>query len=183
MELGRKDGLVSQASRVAGKLPEPTAHVDELKKIFARNNLDLVDLVALSGAHTLGFSHCTRVAPRLYSFTPSNPIDPSLDPDYAQELMAMCPRDVDPSIAINMDPTTPRGFDNVYYQNLVAKKGLFTSDQVLFTDAETQQTVLDFANDAAAFNAAFVVAMTKLGRVGVKTGKEGEIRKDCTAFN
>lgn len=82
-----------------------------------------------------------------------------------------------------MDPVTPTTFDNVYYQNLVNKKGLFTSDEVLFSDAESQPTVLDFANNPSSFNAAFVTAMIKLGRVGVKTGTAGEIRTDCTAFN
>ncbi|PON95390.1 Peroxidase [Trema orientale] len=183
VELGRRDGLVSKASRVTGNLPDPSDHVDQLTSIFAKNNLTQLDMIALSGAHTVGFSHCNRFANRIYSFTPSNPVDPSLDPGYAQELMSACPRDVDPSIAIDMDPTTPRTFDNVYYQNLVAKKGLFTSDEVLFTDNDTQQTVVDFANDPSTFNAAFITAMRKLGRVGIKTGSLGEIRRDCTAFN
>ncbi|KAF4385723.1 hypothetical protein F8388_010279 [Cannabis sativa] len=183
VEMGRRDGLISKASRVKGNLPEPTAHLDELNAMFSKNNLSQLDMIALSGAHTVGFSHCNRVANRIYSFTPSNPIDPSLDSAYAQQLMASCPRDVDPTIAIDMDPTTPRAFDNVYYQNLVANKGLFTSDQVLFTDAQSKQTVLDFANNAGVFNAAFGSAMRKLGRVGVKTGGVGEIRRDCTAFN
>lgn len=82
-----------------------------------------------------------------------------------------------------MDPVTPRTFDNMYYQNLVAGKGLFTSDQVLFTDASSQPTVNDFARNPLDFNAAFATAMRKLGRVGVKTGNKGEIRRDCTAFN
>lgn len=183
MELGRRDGLTSKASRVKGNLPEPTADLDELNSIFARNNLTQLDMIALSGAHTVGFSHCNRFANRIYSFTRSNPVDPSLDSDYAQQLMDECPRNVDPTIAINMDPTTPRTFDNVYYQNLVAKKGLFTSDEVLFTDTQSQPTVLNFANNPGEFNAAFITAMRKLGRVGVKTGSLGEIRRDCTAFN
>ncbi|KAF5479832.1 hypothetical protein F2P56_000621 [Juglans regia] len=180
VELGRRDGLISQASRVAGNLPEPDSHLNELNTIFARNNLSQIDMIALSGAHTLGFSHCDRFADRLYS---SSTVDPTLDPDYAEQLKAACPRNVDPSIAIDMDPVTPRTFDNVYYQNLVAGKGLFTADQVLFTDSESQPTVVDFANNPGAFNGAFITAMRKLGRVGIKTGNVGEIRRDCTAFN
>lgn len=95
----------------------------------------------------------------------------------------MCPRVVDPTIAIDMDPTTPRTFDNVYFQNLVQGKGLFTSDQVLFTDQRSKPTVNTWARDPQAFQKAFIAAMTNLGRVGVKTGKNGNIRRDCGAFN
>uniref|UniRef100_A0A5B7ACQ3 Peroxidase n=1 Tax=Davidia involucrata TaxID=16924 RepID=A0A5B7ACQ3_DAVIN len=183
VELGRRDGRISQASRVAGNLPEPSFDLEELNSMFAKHNLTQFDMIALSGAHTLGFSHCNRFADRLYSFSSSSSVDPSLDPNYAQQLMQACPQNVDPSIAIDMDPVTPRAFDNVYYQNLVAGKGLFTSDEALFTDAASQPTVNDFAKNPSDFNGAFITAMRKLGRVGVKTGNQGEIRKDCTAFN
>lgn len=168
---------------MAGNLPEPTFSLSQLNSMFAKHSLSQIDMIALSGAHTLGFSHCKRFADRIYSFSPSSSVDPSLNPDYAKELMQACPRDVDPTIAINMDPVTPRKFDNVYFQNLVTGKGLFTSDQVLFTDTESQPTVNDFAKNPGDFNAAFTTAMIKLGRVGVKNGEQGEIRRDCTAFN
>ncbi|KAM3286830.1 peroxidase 55 [Capsicum chacoense] len=183
VELGRRDGLISKASRVAGNLPEPEFNLKQLNTMFASHNLSQFDMIALSGAHTLGFSHCNRFSDRLYSFSPSNPVDPSLDPDYAKQLMEMCPQDVDPSAIVDMDPVTPQTFDNEYYKNLVGGKGLFTSDQVLFTDESSQGTVNDFATNSFDFNGAFVSAMRKLGRVGVKTGDEGEIRLDCTMFN
>ncbi|KAK6267143.1 hypothetical protein QUC31_017980 [Theobroma cacao] len=176
VELGRRDGLISQASRVAGNLPEPNFNLTQLDTIFAKNNLTQIDMIALSGCHTVGFSHCNRFANRLYSFSPSSPVDPDLDPTYAQELKQACPQDVDPRIAINMDPITPQTFDNMYFQNLVAKKGLFTSDEVLFTNPASQPTVIDFAKNPGDFNAAFITAMRKLGRVGVKTGQAGQIR-------
>ncbi|KAG4193563.1 hypothetical protein ERO13_A07G228900v2 [Gossypium hirsutum] len=179
VELGRRDGLISQASRVTGNLPEPEFNLDQLNTLFARNNLTQLDMIALSGAHTLGFSHCDRFSSRIYSSS----IDPTLDSSYAQQLMDACPQNVDPSIAINMDPETPRTFDNVYYQNLIGGKGLFSSDQVLNTDPDSEPTVSDFATNPGNFNAAFITAMRKLGRVGVKTGNEGEIRIDCTTFN
>lgn len=183
MELGRRDGLSSKASSVAGELPDPEFDLVRLNTMFAKHNLTQTDMIALSGAHTLGFSHCDRFAHRLYNFSSSSPIDPSLNPTYASQLMQACPRNVDPSIAIDMDPETPRTFDNVYYQNLVNKKGLFTSDQKLFDDSLSQATVRNFANNPGVFNGAFSEAMRKLGRTGIKTGNQGEIRRDCTAFN
>ena len=95
----------------------------------------------------------------------------------------MCPIRVDPRIAINMDPTTPQTFDNAYFKNLQQGKGLFTSDEVLFTDNRSKATVNQFASSTDAYNQAFVAAITKLGRVGVKTGTQGEIRRDCTVVN
>lgn len=183
VELGRRDGLISKASLVAGKLPEPNFDLDQLNAIFSQHNLTQSDMIALSGAHTLGFSHCDRFANRLYSFSSSSPVDPTLNSTYAVQLMQECPQNVDPQIAINMDPVTPRTFDNMYYTNLVQGKGLFTSDETLFTDSASKPTVLNFANSPGSFNRAFATAMRKLGRVGIKTGSQGEIRRDCTAFN
>lgn len=84
---------------------------------------------------------------------------------------------------VALDNVTPQTFDNAYYQNLVGGKGLLTSDEVLFTDQASQPTVRDFASNPGDFNRAFATAMRKLGRAGIKTGSQGEIRKDCTAFN
>ncbi|KAJ4882846.1 Peroxidase 55 [Raphanus sativus] len=184
VELGRRDGLVSKASRVDGKLPGPDLDVTGLVKLFASNGLSMTDMIALSGAHTIGFSHCDRFAHRLYNFSSLMPVDPTLDPAYARLLMDTCPRvGSDPNIVADLDANTPRVFDNVYFQNLVARKGLFTSDQVLFNDFRSQATVVRFANNADEFKTAFTSAMRKLGRVGVKVGNKGEIRRDCSAFN
>lgn len=95
----------------------------------------------------------------------------------------MCPVNVDTRIAINMDPTTPNTFDNVYYKNLQQGKGLFTSDQSLFTDNRSKATVNQFASNSTAFQQAFVTAITKLGSIQVLTGNQGEVRRDCTRPN
>ncbi|KAI5341422.1 PREDICTED: peroxidase [Prunus dulcis] len=181
VELGRRDGLVSQASQVVGNLPEPNFNLDQLNTMFAKHNLSQTDVVALSGAHTVGFSHCGRFSDRLYNFSSNSPVDPSLDPGYAKQLMGACPINADQ--VINLDPETPDTFDNAYYRNLVAGKGLLSSDQVLFSDSASRPTVIDFANNPGNFNGAFITAMRKLGRVGVKTSDQGQIRTDCTTFN
>ncbi|XVF17550.1 hypothetical protein REPUB_Repub10bG0133100 [Reevesia pubescens] len=183
VELGRLDGLSSTANSVNGKLPQPNFNLNQLNSLFAANGLSQTDMIALSAAHTVGFSHCGKFSKRIYSFSPQNPIDPTLNKAYATQLQQMCPKNVDPRIAINMDPITPNKFDNVYYQNLVNGKGLFTSDQVLFTDQRSKPTVNAWATNSQAFNKAFITAITKLGRVGVKTGKNGNIRRNCNVFN
>ncbi|MQM20527.1 hypothetical protein Taro_053550, partial [Colocasia esculenta] len=179
VELGRRDGRLSKRWRVPGNLPAPNFSLNLLNWIFRKNNLTQTDMIALSGAHTVGFSHCNRFSNRIYS----NPPDPTMNSAYGQQLRQACPRNVDPRVAINMDPTTPNVFDNAYFRNLVNGQGLFTTDQVLFDNTQSRGTVLNFANSRTNFFNAFAAAMVRLGRTGVKTGNQGEIRRDCSAFN
>ncbi|XP_057720782.1 peroxidase 55-like [Arachis stenosperma] len=184
VELGRRDGLVSKASSVDSNLPKASFNLNQLNKMFSKHNLTQTDMIALSGAHTVGFSHCNQFSNRLYSFQSSSHVDPTLDPNYAQQLKSDCPQQsVNPSVVIALDPQTSFTFDNLYYKNLVSGQGLLESDQTLFTDPASQATVVEFANNQNEFFVAFVAAMRKLGRVGVKTGNDGEIRRDCTTFN
>ena len=183
VELGRLDGLSSKASDVTGKLPQPTFNLNQLNSMFAAHGLNQADMIALSAAHTVGFSHCGKFSNRIYNFSPQNPVDPTINRAYATQLQQMCPRNVDPRIAINMDPITPNRFDNTYFKNLQNGMGLFTSDQVLNQDPRSKPTVDAWAASSTAFQNAFVQAITKLGRVGVKTGRNGNIRRDCGAFN
>nr|GMC93212.1 peroxidase 16-like [Ipomoea batatas] len=183
VELGRRDGRISSLTSVQRNLPGAGFNLDQLNSMFGRHGLTQTDMIALSGAHTIGFSHCKHVAKRIYRFQPRSWIDPTLNLRYAFQLRQMCPLKVDPRIAINMDPTTPNTFDNAYFKNLQQGKGLFVSDQVLFTDRRSRNTVNFFASNNAAFHQAFAAAMTKLGRIGVLTGNLGEIRRDCTRPN
>ncbi|PKI54842.1 peroxidase 16-like [Punica granatum] len=183
VELGRRDGRISTKASVQHSLPQPSFNLVQLNAIFAKHGLSQTDMMALSGGHTLGFSHCSKFSKRIYNFNRTHPIDPTLNPSYARQLRQSCPRNVDPRIAINMDPMTPRTFDNTYFKNLQNGMGLFSSDQVLFTDTKSRSTVNFFASNNNAFREAFKTAMTKLGRVGVLTGRKGEIRIDCSRPN
>ncbi|XP_041021773.1 peroxidase 16-like [Juglans microcarpa x Juglans regia] len=183
VELGRRDGRISTIASVQKHLPHPDFTLDQLNSMFGLHGLNQTDVIALSGAPTIGSSHCSRFSKRIHRFSLQNRIDPTLNLTYALQLRQMCSLRVDPRNAINMDPTTPRSFYNAYYRNLQQGKGLFISDQVLFTDARSKPTVNLFASNNDAFRRAFVSAITKLGSVGVKTGNQGEIRKDCTRVN
>jgi peroxidase len=180
VELGRLDGLVSLSTNVDGKLPPPSFDLDQLTTLFAANNLSQADMIALSAAHTVGFAHCSTFAERIQPAS----VDPTMNATYAADLQAACPAGVDPNIALQLDPVTPQAFDNQYFVNLVNGRGLFTSDQVLYSDARSQPTVVAWAQNATDFEQAFVDAMTRLGRVGVKTDpSQGNIRRDCAFLN
>ncbi|KAK9683929.1 hypothetical protein RND81_10G175400 [Saponaria officinalis] len=183
VELGRRDGRTSKKGSVKGHLPLAHFNYKQLKAMFAMHGLSEVDLIALSGAHTIGFSHCNQFSNRIYNYNSQSSIDPTLHQGYAKELQQMCPRDVDPRVAVALDPTTPMRFDNAFYKNLQDGKALLSSDQALLATRKSKRVVNAFANNATLFERVFVAAITKLGRVGVKTGNQGEIRRDCRSPN
>ncbi|XP_049932739.1 peroxidase 31 isoform X2 [Nymphaea colorata] len=184
VKLGRKDGLISQASRVPGNLPLPTMPVTELASLFSSKGFSIGEMTALVGAHTIGFSHCKEFVKRLYNFSHGSTVDPSMNPQYAQGLQKACANYIkNPTISAFNDIMTPNKFDNEFYQNLPKGLGLLASDQALYSDPRTRGFVRLFASNQTAFFDAFVKAIDKLSMVEVKVGRQGEIRRRCDEFN
>ncbi|KAL2896867.1 Peroxidase 45 [Bienertia sinuspersici] len=183
VELGRRDGRTSTKASVGGHLPLARFNYKQLRSMFASHGLSEVDLIALSGAHTIGFSHCNQFSNRIYNYNSQSSIDPTLHQGYAKQLQQACPKGVDPRIAIALDPTSPQRFDNSFYKNIQQGKGLLASDQTLYTTRKSKRVVNAFASNTTLFERVFVAAITRLGRVGVKTGKQGEVRHDCRVVN
>ena len=180
VELGRLDGLRSTAASVDGRLAPPSADLDQLTALFARNGLSRDDMVALSAGHTVGFAHCASFAARAARGAGG---DPAMNRSLAARVREWCPDGVDPRVAVTMDVVTPRVFDNQYFRNLQTGMGLLASDQLLYTDPRSRPTVDALARSADAFDRAFVAAITKMGRIGVKTGAQGNIRRNCAVLN
>lgn len=181
---GRRDGLVSRASRVAGNLPEANQTIPQLISLFKSKGLSALDMVALSGGHTIGFTHCREFMLRIYSYNKTFDIDPTMNQDYALSLRGPCPRkNLDPTIVALNDVTTPFIFDNAYYRNLQKGLGLLTTDQMLGVDPLTRSYVNMMAKDQQIFFNYFLLAMIKMSKIGVKTGSDGEIRSHCGSFN
>ncbi|XVF01747.1 hypothetical protein REPUB_Repub04eG0115400 [Reevesia pubescens] len=184
VQKGRRDGLVSKASRVAGNLPEANQTISQLISLFKSKGLSVLDMVALSGGHTIGFSHCREFMARIYSYNETLDIDPTMNQDYALSLRGPCPRkNLDPTVVALNDVTTPFIFDNAYYCNLQKGLGLLTTDQMLGVDRLTRSYVNLMARDQQIFFNSFVQAMMKMSKIGIKKGSNGEIRRDCGSFN
>ncbi|MQM12136.1 hypothetical protein Taro_045050, partial [Colocasia esculenta] len=177
---GRRDGVVSNATEALNDVPAPTSDFANLTTSFANKGLNLTDLVLLSGAHTIGIGHCSSFSSRLYNFTGRGDQDPALDNFYAVKLKKKCPSLNDNVTVVEMDPGSFRTFDLSYYKLLLKRRGLFQSDAALTTNAAAKAYITGLVNGPPEeFFKQFVLAMEKMGRVQVKTGSEGEIRKNC----
>lgn len=138
-------------------------------------------MVALSGGHTLGFSHCTSFEARLYNFSSAHDTDPSMNSEFAQKLRKKCPKpNGDHNTVDFLDPTSST-FDNDYYRRLITGKGVFGSDQALAGDYRTRWIVEAFAKDQSLFFKEFTALMVKLGNVGVN--QNGEVWLKCRVVN
>ncbi|CAI9265788.1 unnamed protein product [Lactuca saligna] len=180
--LGRRDGRVSIASE-SFTLPAPFANITQLKAQFVSKGLSVKDLAVLSGGHTIGISHCSTIATRLYNFTGKGDTDPSLDPRYVPELKRICfPTDTTTLLA--MDPGSSKTFDEDYYSVVLKRRGLFQSDAALLNDKTTSAYVkLQAKSHGYTFFKDFQASMVKMGQIGVLTGKAGEIRRHCALIN
>ncbi|CAN6336225.1 unnamed protein product [Urochloa humidicola] len=176
---GRRDGLVSDLNDIATSIPSPSMQAPDLLKSFAAKGLTADDLVALSGAHSFGETHCSFVTPRLYPT-----LDKTMDRAFGVALQGVCPRRGGGGTVVdNNRVTDPNVLSNQYYKNVIAGKVMFTSDQTLASDAATKEMVKDNAANSVAWMARFAAAMVKMGGVEVLTGTQGEVRNFCGATN
>ncbi|CAI0550575.1 unnamed protein product, partial [Linum tenue] len=122
---------------------------------------------------------------RLYNFTGrGNGQDPALDSEYATKLKMKCVNTTDNVTIVEMDPGSFRTFDLSYFQLLQKRRGLFQSDAALRTSSATQSFINQFGSGSVqSFFSEFAKSMEKMGRINVKTGSAGEIRKTCAVIN
>ena len=182
---GRRDGRISRKDEPNQNLPLPNFNAQELEERFAQKGLSLDEMVTLSGAHSIGRSHCSPFSKRLYNFSEKYLQDPSMDPIFARDLKTKCPQNAnngnDPTVPF--DVITPYRLDNKYYKNLKNHRGLLSSDQSLLSSPSTVGIVRNNARHDQALAYKFAAAMVKMGYIEVLTGSQGEIRKNCRFVN
>ncbi|CAL0308344.1 unnamed protein product [Lupinus luteus] len=85
------------------------------------------------GSHTIGDSRRTSFRQRLYNQSANGKVDFTLDQNYAAKLRTKCPKSGGDQNLFVLDFVTPTKFDNNYFKNLLANKGLLSSDEILLT--------------------------------------------------
>jgi peroxidase len=83
-----------------------------------------------------------------------------------------------------MVPGSSETFDTAYYGLVTRRRGLFHSDEALLRNGVTRGLVYRYRDSPeATFLRDFGVSMVNMGRVGVLTGTQGQIRKRCALVN
>ena len=147
--LGRTDATSGAACPVVGRLPDAAQGAQHLRDVFHRMGFDDRDIVALSGAHTLGRCHKTRSG-----FDGPWTHDPlKWDNSYFKNLTKF--------------EWKPREWEGpLQYADPKNELMMLPTDVALKTDKKFLPHVKEFAKDEASFNKAFKNAMEKLIALG-----------------
>ncbi|XP_030544113.1 peroxidase 43 [Rhodamnia argentea] len=190
VETGRRDGRVSNWT-LAADMPDVNDSIRTLKSKFIQKGLKDKDLVLLSAAHTIGTTACFFMGTRLYHFNSTSGSDPAIDPRFLPVLKSICPPGVDVNVRLALDAVTEFVFDDQILRNIKRGFAVISSDARLYDNGHTRQIVDLYTQNGTSskhgkplsFKADFAASMVKMGRIGVKTGSEGEIRRVCSSFN
>ncbi|CAK9134253.1 unnamed protein product [Ilex paraguariensis] len=187
VETGRRDGRVSSES-LAADMPDVNDPIQTLKSKFMNKGLSEKELVLLTGAHTIGTTACFFMSKRLYNFTGINDADPEINPDFLPSLRTQCLINGNVNIRIPLDALSNEKFDDQSLRNIKNGTAVLASDARLYDDSITKQVIDSYVGflrpvSGPLFVQDFPMAMVKMGRIGVKTGLEGEIRRICSSFN
>jgi len=156
---GRVDAPSSAASveSQVGRLPDGDKGIDHLREIFAPKGFDDKDIVALSGAHTVG-----KCSPGRSGFDGPWTEEPlKFDNSYFKEMLSK-------SYAAE---ETAKGCPQ--HRHAASGTIMLISDLALLTDSAFKTHVERYAADQQAFFADFTTAWVKLQENGVASLREG----------
>ncbi|KAJ9179636.1 hypothetical protein P3X46_007986 [Hevea brasiliensis] len=176
VQLGRRDSTTASFSAASTNIPSPLSDLSVLISNFSSKGFTTNEMVALSGAHTIGQARCTVFRNRIYNET-------NIDSSFATSLKANCSTSGGDDNLAPLDVTSPEAFDNAYFTNLLSQKGLLHSDQQLFNGGSTDSQVKAYSSNLTSFRTDFANAMVKMGNLSPLTGTSGQIRTNCRKAN
>jgi peroxidase len=175
--LGRRDARNASRNDANTNLPPPFFNFTQLLSNFQAHGLNLKDLVALSGGHTIGLARCVAFRARIYN-------DTNINPAFAAFMQQHCPVTRGDN---NTEPfdATPTRFDTLYFRSLMQSMGLLHSDQELFKGdgSESDKLVQLYSTHHLNFARDFAASMIKMGNIKPLTGNQGEVRLNCRRVN
>lgn len=202
---GRKDSTRSYHDEALAEIPRPDDDLTRLLHLFALKGFNERETVSLLGAHNVGKMSCEFIHNRLYNFNGTGQPDPTLSPDFLNEMRSRCRED---NSTLSRDEllermhsrgsiesasgtqafqellsSVPSGadFDTHYYQRLLMGRGLLYADQQLMADKKTEGLVRAYASDdGSTFRMDFAGAMMKMSNLNVLTGSQGRVRLNCS---
>jgi peroxidase len=175
---GRLDGRISNGAEALQFLPPPFFNLTQLEAIFASKGLSAAEMVALSGAHSIGRSHCSSFTSRLYPT-----IDGTMNQQFGAALRNLCPQNATVDDVVRQDSVTENKLDEQYYKNVESLTALFFSDWSLLTSPATRQQVNTYTKEPEKFKEDFANAMIKMGSIiEVLPGSPGEVRGPTCRF-
>ncbi|KAG9443317.1 hypothetical protein H6P81_014657 [Aristolochia fimbriata] len=88
-----------------------------------------------------------------------------VDAGFASTRRRRCPATGGDGNLAALDLVIPNSFDNNYFKNLIQKKGLLQSDQVLFAGGSTDGIVTEYSKNPSIFSSDFAAAMVKIRKI------------------
>ncbi|XWS24414.1 hypothetical protein CRYUN_Cryun28dG0099700 [Craigia yunnanensis] len=172
LPLGRRDSKTASLSTSNNNIPPLNFTLQNLFTLFQRQGLDEVDLIALSGGHTIGVARCVTFKQRLYNQNGNNLPDDTLEKTYYYGLKFVCPKSGGDNNISPLDFRSPVKFDNLYFKLILWGKGLLNSDEVLLTGTvgNTLELVKAYAEDENLFFKQFAKSMIKMENISPLTG-------------
>ncbi|GAV80214.1 peroxidase domain-containing protein [Cephalotus follicularis] len=185
--LGRMDSITAGYALADTNIPVADEGLLSIISKFLYQGLSVTDMVALSGAHTIGMARCVNFRSRIFGdFEQTSGSTPNSE-TYLGDLKSVCPAVGGDNNIAAMDYVTPNLFDNSYFHLLLEGEGLLNSDQELYSSIfgiQTKDLVQNYAADSLAFFEQFAVSMVKLGNITNQDSfVTGEVRKNCRFVN
>ncbi|KAF2598904.1 hypothetical protein F2Q68_00007900 [Brassica cretica] len=119
VKLGRRESKKAGFSTAnSGVIPSPFSTLKNLINRFKAQGLSVRDMVALSGAHTIGQANCLTFRNRIYN-------ESNIDLSFALSRRKHCPATSGSgdNKKAPLDIGSPTRFDHSYYNQLLDKKG------------------------------------------------------------
>ncbi|KAK9707074.1 hypothetical protein RND81_07G170900 [Saponaria officinalis] len=185
--LGRKDARNASYELANANLPGANEGLVSIISKFVSQGLSVTDMVALSGAHTIGMARCENFRGRIYGDYETTSEKTPISETQLSKLRSVCPAVGGDRNVTALDYVTPELFDNSYFQLLLTGQGLLNSDQEMYSSLlgiQTRRLVQQYAEDPLEFFKQFAESMVKMGNMtNADSFSNGEVRMNCRFIN